>query len=647
VSRAEAEVFRDGFVRRESLIRLIADNVPGYIAYVSADDLVYRFVNRSFEVGFGRPRDAIEGHHIVDIIGEDNYRFALPFIDEVRAGRATHYENTFQLVDGPRWTRVNYVPDFGPDGQVVGIVVLSYDITEARLAEEALRKERDFAELLVDATHAIVVVVDRDHRIVRMNRFGADLLGWDPEDAIGADALLVFTEKARANAAEGLARAFAGAANQGRHSRVATRERGVRDVVWYYRPLTATGVVSDGLLAVGHDVTDARRAEAERFELEQRLLQSQKLEALGSLAGGVAHDMNNVLASVTGLASLLAEELPPDSPATELVSELLAASRRGADLTRNLLGFARKGRYRTEPTCVDALIRQTATVLERTTPKDVRVTATLGASPVAVEGDPSQLAQALLNLALNAVDAVGSAGCVELRSSVREVTAPSSRSALTAGRWVLVEVIDDGAGMDAATVRRATEPFFTTKPPGRGTGLGLSMVYGTVTAHGGVLDIHSQVGHGTTITMALPAAAGSVTVKKGEPSRSPGARAHTGTALLVDDEVAVRTSTARLLERIGYRVVQATNGREAIDRFAECPREFAVVVLDMIMPVMDGSTAFGHLRELAPAVPILLCTAHQDERLMKRLLANPHVALLAKPFDLRQLTDAIERARGR
>ncbi|PKN55795.1 MAG: hypothetical protein CVU56_19480 [Deltaproteobacteria bacterium HGW-Deltaproteobacteria-14] len=647
--RTAHQMADEGRRQSENLLRLIADNLPGYLAYVSADDLVYRFVNHRFEVGFGRPRDAIEGHHIREIIGESNYAFALPFIESVRAGQATHYENAFQLADGPAWARVNYVPDVDADGRVVGIVVLTYDVTEARRAREALRQERDFAELLVDATHAIVLVIDRDGAVVRLNRFGAELVGWPADDARGSDGLDMFPEDARGAERHELAEAFEGRGRQGRISPVVTRAGAAREIAWYYRRLSGATADPDALLCVGHDVTDARRAEADRLALEQQLLQSQKLEAIGKLAGGVAHDVNNVLAAVTGLASLLQAEVPLDSPAAEMVAELLSVSRRGAELTRNLLGFARKGRYRVEPTCVNALVRQVAAMLRRTIAKDVAVITALDAEPSVVEGDPSQLAQAILNLTLNAVDAVGTSGAIRLGTSSRVLPDGDPwQPEVSPGRYIVVDITDDGVGMTPETLRRATEPFFTTKPAGRGTGLGLAMAHGTVTGHGGAMNIRSQLARGTTITLVLPASDAPLRRAPGRDD-DVGARPaeDRGVVLLVEDESTVRRSTSRLLERLGYHVREAPNGLEAVERFTADPDAITLVVLDMIMPVMDGATAFRHLRARSPRLPILLCTAHQDEALTAELLAQEHVALLAKPYDLQQLAQATARLLGR
>lgn len=615
---------------------------------MTADDLVYRFVNHRFEVGFARPRDAIEGHHIREIIGESNYAFALPFIESVRAGQAAHYENTFQLADGPAWARVNYVPDIDADGRVVGIVVLTYDVTEARRAREALREERDFAELLVDATHAIVMVIDRDAAVVRLNRFGAELVGWPADEVRGSDGLTLFPEAARPAERLEFAKAFEGCAHQGRISPITTRTSGVREIAWYYRRLTGGAADTGALLCVGHDVTDARRAEADRLFLEQQLQQSQKLEAIGKLAGGVAHDVNNVLAAVTGLASLLQTEVPPGSQAAEMVSELLAVSRRGADLTRNLLGFARKGRYRHEPTSVNALVGQAAAMLGRTIAKDVAIVTALDAEPSVIEGDPSQLAQAVLNLALNAVDAVGPQGTIRLGTSSRVLPDDDPwQPALPPGRYIDVRIADDGVGMAPETMRHATEPFFTTKSVGQGTGLGLAMAYGTVTGHGGAMDIQSQLDHGTTIRLLLPASQAPLRRVPGrEDGADPRPVEHHGVVLLVEDEPTVRRSTSRLLERLGYQVREATNGLEAIQRFAVESDAITLVILDMIMPVMDGATAFRHLRARSPHLPILLCTAHQDEALTAELLAQEKVALLAKPYDLQQLAQATAQLLG-
>jgi signal transduction histidine kinase len=252
------------------------------------------------------------------------------------------------------------------------------------------------------------------------------------------------------------------------------------------------------------ELASRTRLEAEREELARNLAHAQKMEAVGTLAGGVAHDMNNVLMAIGGLAEVLRADLPP-GPQREDASSILDASRRGASLTRNLLGFSRKGRYRSQPTDLAALVRQTAQLLSRTLPKDLVLVMDLPGAPVLVKGDESQLSHALLNVCLNAADAMPGGGRITISVRACDVDDSTGRRLdLAPGRQAVLEVRDEGPGMSEEVRQRAFEPFFTTKPVGKGTGLGLSMVYGTVTGHGGAVTIESVAGEGTCVSMLLP-----------------------------------------------------------------------------------------------------------------------------------------------
>ncbi len=393
-------------------------------------------------------------------------------------------------------------------------------------------------------------------------------------------------------------------------------------------------------LAERHD------AEAERERLRAQFVDAQKLEAVGTLAGGLAHDVNNLLTGILGLAQLVRDETK--GQARDDVDQIIATCNRGGQMTRNLLGFSRRGQYRREVVHLEDVAAHVAALLDRTAPKRIRVRLELDGN-LDVDGDGAQLSQALLNLCLNSIDAI--AGDGQLVISARGLSTDDPRPAtlgLPPGSYVSLAVRDDGAGMDEETARHIFEPFFTTKGPGKGTGLGLAMVYGTARAHGGQVAVTSTPGTGTEIVLLLPAmatsseqGAGAATGDRSVATSTPAARI-AGRLLVVDDDPVVRSMAKRLLSRHGYEVDVAENGAEAVRIYPQ--RAYAVVILDMSMPVMDGGACFHALRELDPDARIVLASGYALQEETRRLLAAGALGFLNKPYALATLLSAVKSA---
>jgi signal transduction histidine kinase/ActR/RegA family two-component response regulator len=376
--------------------------------------------------------------------------------------------------------------------------------------------------------------------------------------------------------------------------------------------------------------------ERERQALERRLFETQKLDAIGQLAGGVAHDMNNILAAISNTAASVGATFEDGDARSEEIDDLLAATRRGGELARNLLGFARRGTYVKEPLDLHELINETHRLLRRTIHQGIAIELELEASKPWVQGDSSQLAQVLVNLAINAAQAMDDRGTLTIRT--RRIEADEGEAT------VHLEVVDTGPGMTRATLRRAFEPFFTTKAPGQGTGLGLSMVYGAVQVHGGEIDIESDEGRGTTICVTLPAL-DTAPPERAEPDSGRfQAPERAGAILLVDDEHLLRKGTSRLLRRMGYELLQAEEGAEALEVFQRERDQIAVVLLDLVMPVMDGFEAFRRLRELDAKLPIVLTSGYSPEGAVEQLLTEESVYFVQKPYLPDRLQDVLEQA---
>ncbi len=366
---------------------------------------------------------------------------------------------------------------------------------------------------------------------------------------------------------------------------------------------------------------ETQRLTSER--LQQQLLHAQRMEAIGTLAAGVAHDMNNVLASISSVATLVTETSTPEQRAD--LEQIVAQADRGAQLTRGLLAFSRRGQYRKEVIGLAALVRNLLPLLARMLPKSIEVRHDLAVGDACIHADPVQLTQVLVNLAINAADAMAGTGTIEIRARMVDESSPRPRIELC--------VADTGTGIDEATLHRVFEPFFTTKPIGKGSGLGLSIVWGIIQAHDGTIDVTSQVGVGTTFTLRLP-----ITSAPAAPRVVPSVAAPAvprATVLVVDDEPAVRVSTKRLLERMGLDVLTAENGEVALSVYADHAASIRAVVLDMGMPVMGGAECFRRLREQGN-VPALITTGYAIDAQLREL-AEAGARIIEKPFAAAEL----------
>ena len=391
------------------------------------------------------------------------------------------------------------------------------------------------------------------------------------------------------------------------------------------------------LAAARREIAERERAEAEREQLRDQFLAAQKMEAIGTLAGGVAHDINNVLAGILSLAELSRDEA--GGRIREDLDQIIASCQRGAALTRNLLAFSRRRHSTQGAVRIDQVVQGVMALLERTLPKRIELAAYL-TDDAMVLGDAAQLTQAVVNLCTNAVDAIAGSGRISLFTRSAELT-PDAADALhlPPGRYAVIAVGDTGTGMDDATRARMFEPFFTSKPQGKGTGLGLAMVYGTVEQHRGAIDVISTPSVGTTVTLYLPVA--EVELPAPAPTPTPVAAPRRHRVLVVDDEAIIRTMTRRVLEKAGHDVVAADSGAAAVDAYRAGP-PFAVVVMDMSMPGMSGAECFTAIRALHPAAQVLLVSGYTDDHDLRACLADGAVGFLAKPYDRAQLVAAID-----
>jgi two-component system cell cycle sensor histidine kinase/response regulator CckA len=398
------------------------------------------------------------------------------------------------------------------------------------------------------------------------------------------------------------------------------------------------------VLTIVRDVTDQRKAEADRRELDRRMQKSQKLESLGVLAGGIAHDFNNLLTSIMGYASLAQRSSLEGSPSHRYVTDIEKASRRAADLAMQMLAYSGKGQFVIQPLDLREVMNETAKFLKtNVTSRGVLVQTDMPADLPAIEGDATQIRQVLMNLVLNAAQAMEPDGGT-VSMAVREAAVTEAELArcyvgadLPPGRYVMLSVSDHGCGMDAATKARIFDPFFTTKTGGRG--LGLAAVVGIVRGHGGALWVKSRPGEGTLVSVYLPPSEKSALAEE-PPPQVPTARGE-GLVLVVDDEPELRQLTTDILESGGYRVVTAADGQEGVDLFRRRRDEIAAVLLDMTMPVMNGVDAFRAMRECQADLRVLVSSGYTEKEAVNRFRGDGPAGFIQKPYTAAELLQAI------
>jgi two-component system, cell cycle sensor histidine kinase and response regulator CckA len=885
---------------REHQLRVLTDHSPGHIAYVDATNLCYQFVNQKFENSFGRPREEIIGKHIKEIIGESNYEFALKYIAEVRAGKSTSYVNVFNLAEGQRWIKVNYSPDLDERGEVKGIIVLSYDITELKQAEENVRNsERRFADIinfLPDATF----VIDRERKVVTWNHAIEKLTGvkaqhivgkgnyeyaipfygrrrptlidlifdWNDEiantyqyvkkegdtlvsetrdppfkpesslfwnsarplydaqgEVIGAiEVIRDITERMRSEEAlqksERLYRGLfentgtatfvieddftisqanakceelSGYSREEIEGRMKTTdfvapedlEQAInyhfarRELVnktpseYEFNARNRQGDVKTVFIQLGIipetkqsiasiiDITPRKKAEEalqesqekyrllfenandaifiaqdgvikfpnpkvldlvgfsaeelaqmpftnlvhpadraivrERYQkriagtreipatyshrvihktgdellvdlssvritwegrpatlnflrditqqkkIEAQLQQAQRMESIGTLAGGIAHDFNNLLMGIQGNASLLMSDIDNNHPHYERLNNIEQYVKNGSELTRQLLGFARGGKYEVRPSNLNPIIDTSIEIFGRTK-KEIRIHKKYQKQIWAVDLDRGQIEQVLLNLYVNAWQAMPAGGDLFLQTEnvilEKDYVNPYD---VKPGSFVKISITDTGIGMDAATQQRIFDPFFTTKEKDRGTGLGLASAYGIINNHDGIICVYSEKGKGTTFNIFLPATEKIVSQQQGkhkEPTRG------YEVLLLVDDEEMILEIGKAMLEKLGYQVITARGGKKALEIYKNDQNKIDMVILDMIMPDMSGRETYNQLKKINPSVKTLLSSGYSINGKTQAILNSGCSGFIQKPFNLTYLSQKIREILG-
>ncbi len=512
-------------------------------------------------------------------------------------------------------------------GDRVGVHCIARDITERKELESAVQEAQMKYRSVVDAFEGLIHITAPDYRIQFANKRLIERTGYDPFD------------KKCYEVVHGLSQPCSWCSFE----KVSAMEIDRREIMspkddsWYYvvsSPMThQDGSISRIFLM--HDIDDQKRAEQEQERLKQNLIQAQKMEAVGTLAGGIAHDFNNLLQVIIGYSKLLLQGTDIANKDQENLEKIHKAAHQGAELVKSLLAFGRKALTNLRPVDINEQVEELMDLLQRTIPKMIKVDFKLDEGHPTVHADAGQIKQALMNLALNARDAMPDGGILRIETRRVTVGPEFCKDHIDAkpGDYVMLIFSDTGHGMDQKIQQHIFEPFYTTKEVGKGTGLGLSMVFGMVKQHNGFITLKSEPDHGTEFTIYLPLMAQAVKPAPVYPEVKDVQSAATETILLVDDEEMIRELGVNYLEQIGYRVLSAANGRQMLESFKRNRADIDLVLLDLIMPEMGGEACLRELLKIDPDVKVIVVSGCSSGETSERAVHSGAKAFVSKPYD--------------
>ena len=634
--RARAEQARAEEARRqgEERFRALIEHGADAVALVAPDGTLL-FASHSIERLLGFTPAELVGHPGFERVHPDDLPRVHAALRDIIANPGTpaglelrwrHKDGSWRYIDGVAVDRL-------AEPAVGAIVVNFRDVSERRTAEAALRDSEERYRTLVEGVRDIIFALSPEGTISSLNPAFETITGWRREAWVGQPFERLVHPEDLPLALELLGRVVRGELRPASQFRVRTAKSDYRVGEFSATPQLHEGRLV-GILGIGRDVT-------ERVQLEQQLRQAQKMEAVGRLAGGIAHDFNNILTAITGYADLLLEDLGATDPRRQDADEIHKAADRAAGLTRQLLAFSRQQVLQPTVLEVNKLVSDLEKMLRRLLGEDVALTTQLAPTTGRVKADPGQLEQVIMNLAVNARDAMPNGGKLTLETGNVDLdeSYATDHYPARAGPFVMLAVSDTGTGMSEATQAHMFEPFFTTKEKGKGTGLGLATVYGIVKQSGGFIWVYSEVGHGTTFKLYLPRVQ-ELAERASQPAQTPARAARgTETVLVVEDEAPVRSVARQVLERHGYTVLEAPSAEAALDIATRYSGAIHLLLTDVVMPGLNGRELATRLADLRPDARVIFMSGYTDDAVTRHGVLEPGSAYVQKPFT----PDAIAR----
>ncbi len=624
--------------------RTLADNSPDLVSRYDRA-LCCTFANPAMEKRFGMA--------LKDVIGKSLTELGRPPVAiaaveaQLRAVFETGEPRSLELYTDGQWSEVKLVPERDCRGELVSVLHVARDITARKRAEEELRDARQSYESIFRLSpEAIVITTQEDGRCIDVNEAHERMTGYRREEVLGRTSVEIGVWVST-DERDSLTRVLA---EQGYVSNMELRFRRKSGEVYDVLMSAVSADIRGArrIISIVTDITERKRAEEEQMALERRLQHAQRLESIGILAGGIAHDFNNLLTIITGNISLAKLEATSGCATLEYLENIDQVVKRAADLTRQMLAYAGKDKPRAELVDLTRLVGEMVKLLGASVSKKAHLVFELPQGLPVITADGSQLNQVVMNLLLNASEALGGLpGTIRIRTGTDELDEIRSRGLLPAepipaGSYVYFQVEDTGCGMDEATQARIFDPFFSTKFSGRG--LGLSAVLGIVRAHRGAIRVQSKPGLGSTFTVLLPASQGSGAgaLSRAELDSTATQRSLSGTILIADDEEMLRKVLRRLLERMGLRVLEASDGVEALEVYRQHQQEIDMVFLDYKMPRLDGAETLAALQGLDKGVRAILSSGYPEEEAIREHSALGWAGFVHKPYHPGQLDEIIQ-----
>lgn len=628
---------QQALLESEKRYRHLVAYAPSGIMEVNIPAGKFTDVNDVMTRYMGYTREEFLAMDLFDILTDESKTLHLERIKRMAAGEKMpkNIEYEVKTKDGRELCLlVNSRISFDQDRQPVKATVVAHNITERKRAEKGLEEsQKKYRQVVENSIEGMLVTQNR--KIVFANKAVRDFLALSPEEVMAIDDPFEFVHPGdRKLAFENHVKRLRDEDALLRYNIRVVNPRG--EVRW----VEASGLKimwegNPAILNFYSDITDRKRAEEERERLQVQLEHIQRMETIGILAGGIAHDFNNLLMAIQGNVSLGLLDTSADSPVHERLEYIEEQVRQGSELTKRLLGFSRRRKYEVSPADLSEVISIQNRMLGRTK-KDVKIREEYDEDLWTADVDRGQIEQALLNLYVNAWQAMPDGGELHVQAKNVVVSDHDARMHQVApGRYVEVAVTDTGEGMSEEVRRRVFEPFFTTRERGRGTGLGLANVYGIVKNHGGFITVESEKGKGSTFKVCLPASGHAV---HKDPPGGGDVEKGTETVLLVEDETAVLEVNSKMLQRLGYQVLAADCGQKALELYKDKKDEIDIVVLDLIMPGMDGSAVFKRIREMDPHEKILVASGYGIDTYADGPANNVSTGTLQKPFSIKTLS---------
>jgi two-component system cell cycle sensor histidine kinase/response regulator CckA len=600
-------------------------------------------VNDRFTRMLGYSSDEFNQLTVLDITFPEDRPESQRLIQQVFDGQTNFYiaEKRYLAKDGnPVWGRVRDTAIRDHNGTIKYWIGLIEDIAEHKQSAQAIRESEDKYRNILEVIEEGYFEMDLNGNLTFFNKAMCKILGYRADELNNRNN----REYTTPETAKKIRRIFSNVYETGRSARVLNYEvitkDGTKKILYLSASLMRDAVQNPiGLRGIVQDVTDQLIAEKQREQLASQMLHAQKMEAVGTLAGGIAHDFNNLLMGFQGNLSLMLLDVDPKHPHHDYLMNMEDYVKRGSELTRQILGFARGGKYEVKPTDLNELLEKSSDMFSRTK-KEITIHKKFQADLWPVEVDRGQIEQVLLNLFVNAWQAMPSGGKLFIETKNHVIGEDDLRRhyALKPGKYVRISVTDTGIGMDKSTRERIFEPFFTTKEVGRGTGLGLASAYGIIKNHNGNIEVDSDIDQGTTFKVYLPISSKEVFNESTVIGKTYKGRE---TILLIDDEEMIADTGKRMLEKLGYHVLIAESGQTALKIYEEYRGRIGLVILDMIMPGMGGSEIFNQLKTLDPYVRVLLSTGYSLNSQASQIMKRGCKGFIQKPFNIEQISQKI------